>query len=93
MHPDTGRTTKVVSNMAASAAKDSPLKKNIIGERNGANLERSTEPASAVMGSAGRGGVVKLSRCMVFGGLRRGDRSPSPPNGQIADDISGPSGS
>ena len=74
-------TTKVVAGQEIS------LTKNITGERNGANPESSTEPASAVMRSAGRDGVVKLSPRMEFGGLGRAHRSPSPPNGQVGDDV------
>jgi hypothetical protein len=85
-------TAKVVSKIAVSdtigviAGQGFSFKKNVTGESKGANPERSAEPASALMRSAGCGGVVTLSSCMEFGGLRRAHRSPSPPNGQIADD-------
>ena len=74
----------VVSKAAASgpirvvARQKFSSKKNITGERNGAN-PRSTEPASAVVRPAGRGGAVTLVPRMGFGGLRRAHRSPSPP--------------
>jgi hypothetical protein len=51
------------------------FKKN--GEKSGANPERSMQPASVVMRSARPGGVVMVSPCMVFGGLRRADRAPA----------------
>lgn len=91
MHPAPADHDKVVSKIAASdtisviACREFSFNNNITAERNGANPERSTEPANAVMRSTGRGGVVTLSPCVVFGGLRRAHRSPSPPNDQIAD--------
>src|SRR6516164_7190706 len=51
------------------------FKKNINGAKNGANPERSTEPAIAVTRSASRGGVVMVSPCVLFGGLRRAHRA------------------
>jgi hypothetical protein len=73
--------TKVMSKIATSEAirvivgQRFSFKKNINGEKNGANPERSTEPAIAVMRSASRGGVVMVSPCVLFGGLRRAPRA------------------
>jgi hypothetical protein len=85
-------TAKVAGKMAVSdtmrvdAGQGVSFKKNIAGERNGAHPERSMGSASALMRSAGCGGAVTLSSCLEFGGLGRDHRSPSPPNGQIAED-------
>jgi hypothetical protein len=75
--------TKVVSKIAASdmirviVGQRFSFEKNINGERNGANPETSTQPATALTRSASRSGVVKVTPCMVFGGLRRADRAPA----------------
>jgi hypothetical protein len=83
--------TKVMSKIATSdairvfAGQEFSFMENMTGDKNGANPDRSTQPAVAVMRSASRSGVVILSPCVVFGGLRRAHRSPSPPNAALAD--------
>jgi hypothetical protein len=83
--------TKVMSKIATSDAirvvvgQYFSFIENMTGERNGVNPDRSTDPASTVMRSASRGGGVMVSPWVVFGGLRRAHRSPSPPNGELAD--------
>jgi hypothetical protein len=83
--------TKVMSKTATSdmirviVGQEFSFKENMTGERNGVNRDRSTDPASAVMRSASRGGVVMVSPWVVFGGLRRAHCSPSPPNVELAD--------
>jgi hypothetical protein len=73
--------TKAVSKIAASGmirvivGQRFSFKKNINGERNGVNPETSTQPATALMRSASRFGVVMVSPCVVFGGLRRAHRA------------------
>jgi hypothetical protein len=72
--------TKVMSKIATTEAirvivgQRFSFKENMTGEKNGANPVRSTEPR-AVMRSASRGGVVIVSPCVVFGGLRRAHRA------------------
>jgi hypothetical protein len=67
------------------SARGFSFKKNINGDKNGVNPERSAEPASAVTRSARRDGVVMASPCEEFGGLRLAHRASSPPNGELAD--------
>jgi hypothetical protein len=51
------------------------FKKNVNGEKNGANPDRSTELAIAAMRSASRGGGVIVRPWVVFGGLRHVHRA------------------
>ena len=73
--------TKIMSKIATSDTiriidgREFAFRKNINGDKNGVNPERSTEPASAVMRSARRCGIVMVSTYMVFGGLRRAHRA------------------
>jgi hypothetical protein len=73
--------TEVMSKNATSdmirviVGQEFSFKENMIGEKNGANPETSTEAAIAVMRSASRGGVVMASPCSVLGGLRRAHRA------------------
>jgi hypothetical protein len=75
--------TKVMSKNATSdmirviVGQEFSFKENMTGDKNGANPDRSTQPAIAVMRSASRSGVVMVRPWVVFGGLRRAHRAPA----------------